>query len=92
MSKKPKTTLTAYGTIPSRSQNEIDASHASMRDKRVPFCEIFITFLLIGATSFGGGVVAYLRNALVLQKNWMDEEQFFSSLEIELTLNFYIKE
>ena len=26
---------------------------------------IFLEFLLIGATSFGGGVVAYLRNALV---------------------------
>ncbi|GAB4064743.1 chromate transporter [Ancylobacter sonchi] len=48
--------------------------------------EIFVTFLVIGATSFGGGVVAYLRNALVLQKGWLDEERFLSALEIAQAL------
>ncbi|MBS7543153.1 chromate transporter [Ancylobacter oerskovii] len=48
--------------------------------------EIFLTFLVIGATSFGGGVVAYLRNALVLQKGWLDEERFLSALEIAQAL------
>src|ERR1035441_10127056 len=36
------------------------AQDASIRD-------IFVEFLLIGATSFGGGVVAYLRSGLVLR-------------------------
>jgi len=52
----------------------------------VPLWEIFTTFLIIGATSFGGGVVAYLRNALVLKKHWLDEERFLSALEIAQAL------
>ena len=53
---------------------------------RVSLAEIFQTFLVIGATSFGGGVVAYLRQALVVQKGWLDDDQFMSSLEISQTL------
>jgi chromate transporter len=53
---------------------------------RVPLAEIFQTFLVIGATSFGGGVVAYLRQALVVQKAWLDDDQFMSALEISQTL------
>lgn len=52
----------------------------------VPLREIFLTFLLIGATSFGGGVVAYLRNSLVRGKGWLDEDEFLSALEISQTL------
>ena len=48
--------------------------------------EIFLTFLLIGATSFGGGVVAYLRNSLVRTKHWLDEDEFLTALEISQTL------
>ncbi len=32
--------------------------------------QIFRTFLLIGATSFGGGVMAYLRSSLVEKHGW----------------------
>lgn len=52
----------------------------------VALTDIFLTFLLIGATSFGGGVVAYLRNSLVVSKQWFDEEQFLSLLEISQAL------
>jgi chromate transporter len=52
----------------------------------VPLREIFLTFLLIGATSFGGGVVAYLRGSLVRTKAWLDEDQFLEALEISQTL------
>ncbi len=54
--------------------------------QRVALGEIFLTFLIIGATSFGGGVVAYLRQALVSQKGWLDDDQFMSALEISQTL------
>jgi chromate transporter len=47
---------------------------------------IFRTFLLIGATSFGGGVVAYLREMLVAKRRWLDDEEFLSALEISQTL------
>lgn len=52
----------------------------------VALAEIFLAFLVIGATSFGGGVVAYLRNTLVLRKGWLDEERFLSALEIAQAL------
>lgn len=48
--------------------------------------EIFRTFLAIGATSFGGGVVAYLRSSLVTKKGWLDDDSFLEVLEISQTL------
>jgi chromate transporter len=54
--------------------------------RRVSLGEIFRVFLVIGATSFGGGVVAYLREALVLRRHWLDDEDFLSALEISQTL------
>src|SRR6185295_14051642 len=53
---------------------------------RVGLGEIFRDFLLMGATSFGGGVVAYLHENLVTGKAWVDEEEFLSALEISQTL------
>jgi chromate transporter len=48
--------------------------------------EIFLTFLVIGATSFGGGVVAYLRDALVAKKKWFDDVEFLEMTSISNTL------
>ena len=48
--------------------------------------EIFVTFLIIGATSFGGGVVAYLRDALVRKKKWFDDVEFLEMTSISNTL------
>lgn len=47
---------------------------------------IFNNFLLIGATSFGGGIVAYLHENLVTSRGWLDEEEFLSALEISQTM------
>jgi chromate transporter len=47
---------------------------------------IFLEFLLIGATSFGGGVVAYLRNALVTKRGWLDDKAFVELLSISQSL------
>jgi chromate transporter len=47
---------------------------------------IFREFLVIGATSFGGGVVAYLRNALVNKRAWLDDTQFVELLSISQSL------
>lgn len=47
---------------------------------------IFLTFLQIGATSFGGGVVAYLRDALVRKKKWFDDVEFLEMTAISNTL------
>ena len=53
---------------------------------RVTTAQIFREFLLIGATSFGGGVVAYLRNGLVTRRQWLDDKEFVELLSISQTL------
>jgi chromate transporter len=47
---------------------------------------IFLTFLQIGAISFGGGVVAYLRDGLVRKKQWFDDVEFLEMTSISNTL------
>jgi chromate transporter len=54
--------------------------------KTVSVHQIFLEFLLIGATSFGGGVVAYLRNGLVAKRQWLDDKEFLELLSISQTL------
>lgn len=53
---------------------------------RVTLGRIFGVFASIGVTSFGGGIVAYLRRALVEKEKWLDGEQFMAALEISQTL------
>ncbi|GAB4165866.1 MAG: hypothetical protein Fur0032_02930 [Terrimicrobiaceae bacterium] len=48
--------------------------------------EIFISFARIGLTSFGGGLVAYLRDEIVGKRHWMTEDEFLAALEIGQTL------
>ncbi|HKD85539.1 MAG TPA: chromate transporter [Terriglobales bacterium] len=47
---------------------------------------IFLEFLFIGATSFGGGVVAYLRDGLVRKRRWVDDREFVEYLAISQSL------
>lgn len=53
---------------------------------RVTLARLFGVFALIGVTSFGGGIVAYLRHALVEKEKWLDAEEFMAALEISQTL------
>jgi chromate transporter len=48
--------------------------------------QIFLEFLFIGATSFGGGVVAYLRDGLVEKRQWVSDQEFVEYLAISQTL------
>jgi chromate transporter len=52
----------------------------------VSVLQIFLEFLLIGATSFGGGVVAYLRSGLVTKRGWLEDKEFVELLSISQTL------
>ena len=54
--------------------------------KDVTIAQIFGAFLMIGATSFGGGVVAYLRASLVGKHRWVDDKTFVELLSISQTL------
>jgi len=39
---------------------------------------LFISFLAIGATSFGGGLTGWIRRELVEKRGWLDDQQFLS--------------
>lgn len=53
-----------------------------MSDRPPSLAQIFTTFLLIGGTSIGGGVVAYLRANLVGGRQWLDDVAFAELLSI----------
>lgn len=59
---------------------------ATPETPRVTVAQIFLEFLVIGATSFGGGVVAYLRNGLVSKRGWVDDREFVELLSISQSL------
>ncbi|HQR68601.1 MAG TPA: chromate transporter, partial [Thermoanaerobaculia bacterium] len=44
--------------------------------------ELARAFLLVGATSFGGGLTGYLRRALVEERRWLTEEEFLRGLSV----------
>lgn len=48
--------------------------------------EIFRAFLLIGATSFGGGAMAYLRHGLVDKRRWIDDSTFVQMVAMSQSL------
>jgi chromate transporter len=71
--------------------SQTDAPPAAVQAAAAPLAkpsvaDVFLTFLIIGATSFGGGVVAYLRSALVGKKKWLDDVQFLELMSISNTL------
>jgi chromate transporter len=47
---------------------------------------IFAAFLLIGGTSFGGGIIAHLRSSLVVRRQWLDDRTFLELLAISQSL------
>jgi chromate transporter len=51
----------------------------------VSIAQIFLEFLIIGATSFGG-VVPYLRGSLVIKRQWIDDKEFVELLSISQSL------
>jgi chromate transporter len=52
---------------------------------RASIGQIFLEFLIIGATSFGG-VVPYLRGSLVTKRGWIDDKEFVEMLSISQSL------
>lgn len=47
---------------------------------------LFLQCLVIGATSFGGGLNAYVRLIFVKRRGWVTEEEFLESLEVAQAL------
>lgn len=58
----------------------------SPRADAPPLTDLFLQFLIIGAVSFGGGIVAYERTLLVERKKWVDADAFMAALALSQTL------
>jgi chromate transporter len=54
--------------------------------RRPQLGELFQVFLTAGAISFGGGVLAYLREYLVRNHGWLTDDDFLDALEVSETL------
>jgi hypothetical protein len=67
-------------------QSGADLSEAPPVRERPTIGELFKVFLTAGAISFGGGVVAYLRQYLVKVHGWLDDDDFLDALEVSETL------
>ena len=63
-------------------------SSTSLVDKVLPvnLCDLFIQFFLIGAVSFGGGIIAYERILLVDKRSWLTADEFMGYLAISQTM------
>jgi chromate transporter len=54
--------------------------------ERPSLWEIFFEFLLIGAVSFGGGIIAYQKILLTEKKRWLTDDEFMAALAISQTM------
>jgi chromate transporter len=61
-------------------------SKAARTDPPPSLWRLFWVFLVMGATSIGGGVVGYLRSGLVIRQRWLDDNTFVELLSISQTL------
>lgn len=47
---------------------------------------LFFEFLIIGAVSFGGGIIAYERILLIEKRKWLSADEFMATLAISQTM------
>jgi chromate transporter len=52
----------------------------SEEKKKISLWELALTFNHIALASFGGGLSAWSREVLVVEKNWMSDEEFLSAV------------
>ena len=55
--------------------------------ERPTLWQIFFEFLLIGAISFGGGIVAYERLLLIEKRKWLSADSFMATLALNQTMS-----
>lgn len=55
-------------------------------DKLVALYDLFWQFLIIGAVSFGGGIIAYERIILIDKRKWLTSDEFMAYLAISQTM------
>ncbi len=47
--------------------------------RQATLAALFMSFLAIGSTSFGGGLTGWIRRELVEKRRWIDDQQFLSN-------------
>jgi chromate transporter len=67
------------------SESKPLVERADARARCVSISQVFLEFLIIGATSFGG-VVPYLRGSLVSKRQWLSDKEFVELLSISQSL------
>ncbi|MFZ4709661.1 MAG: chromate transporter [Zwartia sp.] len=83
------TSTAATATIPSAAPTTIPLlSDTGAAQSMAPptLWQIFFEFLLIGAVSFGGGIVAYERILLIEKRRWLSADSFMATLAISQTM------
>jgi len=58
----------------------------SSANKPVSLRKVFATFLVLGATSIGGGMMAHIREAVVVREGWLTDEEFLECYGLCQTL------
>ena len=69
-----------------RSDKSGAQSSASVSAPVASLWQLFYEFLLIGAVSFGGGIVAYERILLIEKRKWLTVDEFMATLAISQTM------
>ncbi len=81
------TTLATVSTSPTSPKDPTDPPAAIAANETPPtLWQIFFEFLLIGAVSFGGGIVAYERILLIEKRRWLSADSFMATLAISQTM------
>ena len=62
------------------------ASKSNSEPSQITLHQIFWQFLVIGAITFGGGIVAYLKDLLVTRDRWVSDDEFIVMLSISQTM------
>lgn len=62
------------------------AAKSNVATQKIALHQIFWQFLIVGAISFGGGIVAYLKELLVTRYRWVDTDEFVVMLSISQTM------
>lgn len=70
----------------SQSDDSRAEFNSNVLESTATLWQLFYEFLLIGAVSFGGGIVAYERILLIEKRKWLTVDEFMATLAISQTM------
>lgn len=69
-----------------KSTGKLEQAVSSDKQNSPSLLALFAEFLLIGAVSFGGGIIAYERMLLIDKRKWLTADEFMATLAISQTM------